>query len=286
MRLVKADNGLEAWRRLVKKFDPQNAEVHAAHLEAIVTFGTRNCVKSVGDVPTVLDQFQRLLDDYEEVTNDTGINDSTKKTIIMQLLPQSLRVATRDTLMAARQTFVSVSPDYLRQIIDQRCDFDDAALGSAIPMDAGAVEQEDAGSLGQRGVGPGLGKGGGYRAPAPPMSRQLPPGGTLGWEKYDKWSNNGFPPNTCGGCGAEDHYRNDCPQNPNKGKYPPRKGKDGDKGGGKAKGKGKGKWGKGKWGKGVGGVDGEWAEEATREEDDGRQADEGLSVFDEDDDPD
>ena len=110
VRLVKGDNGLEAWRRLVRKFDPQNAEVHAAHLEAIVTFGTRNCVKSVEDVPSVLDQFQKLLDDYEEVTGDCGINDSTKKTIIMQLLPQSLRVATRDTLMAARQTFVSVSP--------------------------------------------------------------------------------------------------------------------------------------------------------------------------------
>ena len=79
VRLVKADNGLEAWRRLVKKFDPQNAEVHAAHLEAIVTFGTRDCVKSVGDVPTVLDRFQRLLDDYEEVTNDTGSTTSLRR---------------------------------------------------------------------------------------------------------------------------------------------------------------------------------------------------------------
>ena len=74
-------------------------------------------------------------------------------------------------------------------------------------------------------------------------------GGTLGWEKYDKWTTNGFPSNRCGGCGSEDHSRNDCPENPNKGKYPPRKGKDGGKGG---KGKGKGQWGKGK---GVGGVD-------------------------------
>ena len=95
----------------MRKFDPQNAEVHAAHLEAIVTFGTRNCVKSVGDVPTVLGQFQRLLDDYEEATGDSGINDSIKKTIIMQLLPEPLRVATRDTLMAARQTFLGVSID-------------------------------------------------------------------------------------------------------------------------------------------------------------------------------
>ena len=38
VRLVKGDNGLEAWRKLVRKFDPQNAEVHAAQLEHIVTF--------------------------------------------------------------------------------------------------------------------------------------------------------------------------------------------------------------------------------------------------------
>ena len=108
VRLVTDENGLEAWRKLVRKFDPQNAEVHAAQLEHIVTLGTRNAVKQLGDVPTGLDQFRRVLDDYEEATGDCGINDSAKKTIMMQLLPASLRVATRDTLMAARQTFVGV----------------------------------------------------------------------------------------------------------------------------------------------------------------------------------
>ena len=63
IRLVRGENGLEAWRKLVRKFDPQNAEVHAAQLEHIVTYGTRNPVKSLGDVPTALDQFQRVLDD-------------------------------------------------------------------------------------------------------------------------------------------------------------------------------------------------------------------------------
>ena len=83
IRLVRGDNGLEAWRRLVRKYDPQNPEVHAAQLEGIVNFGHRNAVRQLGDVPTVLDQFQRLLDDYEEATGDNGINDQTKKTIVM-----------------------------------------------------------------------------------------------------------------------------------------------------------------------------------------------------------
>ena len=41
VRFVKSDNGLEAWRRLTRKFDPQNPKVHAAQLEHIVTFGNR-----------------------------------------------------------------------------------------------------------------------------------------------------------------------------------------------------------------------------------------------------
>ena len=134
VRLVRQENGLEAWRKFVRKFDPQNFEVHAAQLEHIVTFGTRNPVKSLGDVPTILDQFQRVLDDYEEAAGDYGFNDATKMTIMMQLLPQSLRVATRDTLMDARQTFVSVSPDYLRTIIVQRCEFDEAAMGECCSL--------------------------------------------------------------------------------------------------------------------------------------------------------
>jgi len=191
---------------------------------------------------------------------------------MMQLLPPSLKIATRDTLMAARQTFSQVSAEYLETIIVQRCEFDEAAMGSAIPMDAGGVEaHDDAGSLGQRGVGPGLGKGGARRAPVAPTVAKLPPGGTGGWEKYNKFTNNGFPPNTCGGCGADDHYRNDCPQNPNRGKYPPRE---------KGKGKGKGRDGKGKgrWAKGV---DDEEVGEGEGEED-AQQEDEGGSVWEDD----
>ena len=60
--------------------------------------------------------------------------------------------------MAARQTFVGVSAEYLETIIVQRCEFVEAAMGSAIPVDAGGVDThsaaDEAGSLGQRGVEP------------------------------------------------------------------------------------------------------------------------------------
>ena len=173
VRLVKNQNGLEAWRRLSRRFDPQNPAVHAADLEAIITFGSKNAVKSTADVEAKLNKFERALEDYEEATGECGINDSTKKTIMMQLLPRDLQKATRDTLMAAQQQMASVTPEYLSTIIVQRCEFDEQAMGSAVPMDLGAVDTEvdDAGSLGQRGVGTGVGKGGGKGdAPKPPTS--------------------------------------------------------------------------------------------------------------------
>ena len=63
IRLVGDDNGIEAWRRLMRRFKPQNAEVHAAQLQNIIMFGSEHRVKNVCDVPMVLDQFERVLDD-------------------------------------------------------------------------------------------------------------------------------------------------------------------------------------------------------------------------------
>ena len=80
----------------------------------------------------------------------------------------------------------NVTPEYLSSIIVQRCEFDDAAMDIAVPVDAGAVEAaiDDAGSLGLRGVRPGVGKGRLLAAPVAP-TRKLPPGGTLGFENHD-----------------------------------------------------------------------------------------------------
>ena len=139
-------------------------------------FGSRNAVKQLGNFSTVLDKFQRVLDDYEEAAGDVGINDQVKKTIMMQLLPPSLKTATCDTLMAAHQTFTDVTPESPSTIIVRRCEFNEAAMGIAVPMDAGAVEvaTDNAGSLRQRAVGPGLGKGQPPAAPVTISRQKLP----------------------------------------------------------------------------------------------------------------
>ena len=222
VRLVKEDNGLEAWRRLVRRFDPQNPQVHAMQLQHLIMWGANHAVKSVADVPQALDQFERAMDDYHDVTGEEGINEGTRKTIMMQLLPAALVKATLDTVQAMQKDIKTISWTLLSTTICQRCEFDEAAMGSAVPMEFNAVgdeEREDAGSLRQRAVGPGLGKGGGGggHVPGPPTRAKLPPGGTGGWEKYDYKINNGFPAGTCGGCGEAGHYRIQCPLNPRKG---------------------------------------------------------------------
>ena len=127
----------------------------------IITYGVKYKTENIGDVPTVLDKFGRVLDDYEEATGEPAVNDATRKTIMMQLLPKKLQQTTRDTLMAAMRVGTShnsVSSSYLATIIIQRCEYDDGDI--AVPMDAGPADEEEAGSLGQRAVGPGAGKGG------------------------------------------------------------------------------------------------------------------------------
>ena len=76
------------------------------------------------------------MDDYEEATGECGINDSTKNIIMMQLLPASLKVAIRDILWRrTRHLLACPQTEYLETIIVQRCEFDEFAMGSAIPTE-------------------------------------------------------------------------------------------------------------------------------------------------------
>ena len=136
VRSVPKGNGFEAWRRLVRQFDPQNPEV-----QGLITYGVMHMAKSIADVPFILNEFEQALEEYAEATGTEGINEDTKKTIMMQICPPELREATRDTIMAAQKTQQTISANYLTTIPKQRCEFDDAALGEAVLMDAGHVEE-------------------------------------------------------------------------------------------------------------------------------------------------
>ena len=55
IRVVNNENGLEAWRKLVRRFQPQNTEIHAQRLEDIVMWGHKNATTNVAEVPDLLD---------------------------------------------------------------------------------------------------------------------------------------------------------------------------------------------------------------------------------------
>ena len=71
VRSVSAGNGLEAWRRLVRKFDPQHPEVHAMKLTNLITYGTNHKTNNVTDVPAILDEFNKTLLRHLETVADS-----------------------------------------------------------------------------------------------------------------------------------------------------------------------------------------------------------------------
>ena len=52
IRLVKGNQGLEAWRSLVRRFDPQSREVHAPQLQHIATTSQPSSINSRGSSVT------------------------------------------------------------------------------------------------------------------------------------------------------------------------------------------------------------------------------------------
>lgn len=59
VRLVKGNTGLGAWRRLTRKFDPHNPEVHAAQLERFVMFGNRRRCDRAWPIPAASGRLRR-----------------------------------------------------------------------------------------------------------------------------------------------------------------------------------------------------------------------------------
>ena len=248
VRRVPEENALEVWRKIVAKRVPRSLAAKGMRLRAITNFGANHKAKSNANVQNLIDDYEsrisRFMIDYdapEPVTEDI------KKDCLMQMLPDKLEEAIKDTAMTIERDGKELDYATLRAMIVKRVESEgDNATND--PMDVGQVEQlqEDINALG---AGKAAGKG-----------QQ--------------------PPNSCNRCWQQGHYARDwelCPKG-GKGKAGGEgkaggggKGKDGDpKGKGKGRGKGKGK-GKGK--KGVYEVDAwadqEWEEEETAKDKEG-----------------
>ena len=71
------DNGIECWRRLTRKFHPQNDAVQANKLQSTILFGIQSRAKNLGEVANVLNALDKL-EEYEEAAGEKACNEPIK----------------------------------------------------------------------------------------------------------------------------------------------------------------------------------------------------------------
>ena len=87
------NDGVEAWRQLARRFDPQAALTKAARLRAITAFGKANAVKANAQVPIVIGKFEKGLELYQQDFQTTSLSDDLKKDTLMLLIPKLSRTS-------------------------------------------------------------------------------------------------------------------------------------------------------------------------------------------------
>jgi hypothetical protein len=86
---VKDENGLEAWRKIARGYEPRTPGTKRALLMQILN---NQCAKKVGDVETNLINIERLINRYESMTDEANrLPDEVKATIIIALCHRELR---------------------------------------------------------------------------------------------------------------------------------------------------------------------------------------------------
>ena len=248
VRRVTEENALEVWRKLVAKRVPRSLAAKGMRLRAITNFGAKHKAKSNSQVQDLIDDYEsrigRFMVDYsvqvEPVTEDI------KKDCLMQIVPEKLENALKDSIMAIERDGNELDYASLRALILKRVEGDNEQAGD--PMDVGqVVQQAEQGAESEVNALNSKGQNGGK----------------------------GQPVNSCNRCWQQGHYARDwdlCPKGGGKGSGTAKGapsgsgGKKGDTKGGK-KGKQKGGKGKGK-AKGKGSVNevGQWGDEEWTEE--------------------
>jgi len=209
------DNGLEAWRRLTKRFDPNNAGRKRAILDTILALPR---VK-MNDLQNALENMKKLITQYE-TKHKKKLDDDIKQTVIRGIVPEHLR----KHLEMNSSRFMD-SDDMLEEIAGYIQSQPDANA-----MDIGWLGKGKDGYKGGKGWND-KGKGKGYGDKGKGKGYGGKSFGSKGAGKGDKGKNNNKPQfqGYCDICQKWGHKKADCWIGKGKGK--------GDKGGGKSYGK-------------------------------------------------
>jgi len=138
VKMVRGDDGVEAFRQLNNRFDPQTALTKSHRLKAIQKFPGKNGVKKNVDVPAVLARFEDLLIKYYEDYESEALSDDLKKEALKELIPPALAQTVEDVIMFRNMNVDTLSAAQVKTLVMERIagDVQDQVIG----MSVGQVE--------------------------------------------------------------------------------------------------------------------------------------------------
>ena len=103
IKTVKTSDGVEAWRQLARRFDPQTALTKAARLDAITGLAKKNVAKTNKELPIIISKFENRLGSHEEDFKTIALTDDLKMNTLMGILPAGLSNMVKDLICYSRR---------------------------------------------------------------------------------------------------------------------------------------------------------------------------------------
>ena len=230
VRNISTKSGTEAWRRLVKRYDPTTVNRRRALMTSILSPGTFKLT----ELSAAIEKWEESVRQFERRKNSTGerkaMDDEIKSGILQQMCPDSLR--NHLYLNASRfKSYIDVRTEIISYLEAMN-----TAGAPGSPMDVGSMYRsaegwKGKGSKGKSGKGfkgkqdKGKGKGGEHKGSKGTKGGKTANGfGTSkGGKSYEKsyWNkgeagkarkgDGGKGKSACWNCGSPNHWSSNCP---------------------------------------------------------------------------
>ena len=138
VRLVRDDDGVEAFRQRNNRFDTQTALTKSHRLRQIQKITDNNRAKTNVEVPALLARFEDMFFIYHKDYNSEALSDDLKKEALEELIPKVLETTIKDIIMFRDMKEDKLNSAQMRSIIMERIAGD--VMNQLIRMDVDHVE--------------------------------------------------------------------------------------------------------------------------------------------------
>ena len=127
------NDGIECWRKLARRFNPQTAPTKGARLRGITCFAEKHTAKNTAQVPAVIEFLEKCLRNYTKDFSTEALSEDVKKDTLLQIIPQSLATLVQDFMILEKgegdesgdeDLFADMSYDKLKRLILSRVNRD------------------------------------------------------------------------------------------------------------------------------------------------------------------